>query len=120
MHAPTLTPSSVVAKATGFLPEVQIFDSSRFESVLALAKRLEGEPLDILVANAGIVQPEYRVTDDGWEETYAKLSLRASVSSHIPHLRSVCRSTISQLRCSPSFCSPIFFEALNFTSPNLA
>ena len=46
-------------------------DLASFESVVALAKRLEGDPIDIVVANAGVATQEYTLTGDGWESTYA-------------------------------------------------
>ena len=36
----------------------------------AFAARLKDAPIDILVANAAVAQPEYKLTKDGWEETY--------------------------------------------------
>ena len=34
----------------------------------AFAARLKDAPVDILVANAAVAQPEYKLTKDGWEE----------------------------------------------------
>ena len=59
---------SVIKAETGFLPEVQVVDFTSFSDVIAFVKRLEGDPLDIVVANAAVIQLERRLTQDGWEE----------------------------------------------------
>ena len=97
---------SVIAKATSCHAEVQVVDSSDFESVVALAKRLEGDPLDILVANAGVVHNQYHGTKDGWEETYVSCGLIYSTPSL--WVSPAYKSITSQLRCFVSFSSPIF------------
>lgn len=59
-----------IAKETSYNAELQLLDLGSFESVVAFAKRLEGEPIDILVANAAVAVGQYSLTKDGWEETY--------------------------------------------------
>jgi NAD(P)-dependent dehydrogenase (short-subunit alcohol dehydrogenase family) len=46
-------------------------DQGNFSSVIAFADKVEreGGKIDILVANAGIVNPQYSITEDGWETT---------------------------------------------------
>lgn len=48
-----------------------MLDLGRFASVIEFAEKFEqdGGHIDILIANAGIAQKEYRVTSDGWEES---------------------------------------------------
>lgn len=58
----------VIRNETGCDAEVQIMDASRFEDVVGLAKRLDGQPIDIVVANLGVGVNEYHTTVDGWEE----------------------------------------------------
>ena len=59
-----------IASQTNYRAEVQLLDLSSFDSVTAFAKRLEGDPIDIVVANAAVAMPEYTPTKDGWESTY--------------------------------------------------
>ncbi|KAG6918156.1 hypothetical protein DXG01_016141 [Tephrocybe rancida] len=49
--------------------ELWLVDLSKFSSVVAFVDRFEqqGGRLDILVANAATITPEYSVTEDGWE-----------------------------------------------------
>ena len=63
----------VIAKETNFVAEVQLLNLGDFASVVAFARRLEKDPIDIVVANAGVSLPEYQATKDGWEETYSRL-----------------------------------------------
>lgn len=51
---------------------MKALDHANFASVKAFADDLEaeGQPIDILVANAGVSMQKYRTTQDGWEETY--------------------------------------------------
>lgn len=65
-----LTRLSAIAKETSYKAEVQQVDFGSFESVIALTKRLKGDPLDILVENIGMAAAEYSKTKDGWEQTY--------------------------------------------------
>ncbi|KAL8658815.1 MAG: hypothetical protein Q9202_007418 [Teloschistes flavicans] len=46
-------------------------DMGRYESIRAFVQRLksEGVQLDVALLNAGVVQPEHRVSGEGWEET---------------------------------------------------
>ncbi|KAI0093262.1 hypothetical protein BDY19DRAFT_418080 [Irpex rosettiformis] len=60
--------AELIAKETSHAAEVQLVDLGDFASVVAFAKRLENDPVDILVANAGVSLKEYRTTKDGWEE----------------------------------------------------
>lgn len=57
-----------IATETGYAAELQLVDQADFASVNAFAARLQGAPVDILVANAGVSQPEFIPTKDGWEE----------------------------------------------------
>ena len=52
---------------------MKVLDQASFTSVKAFADDLEaeGQPISILVANIGVALQKYRVTNDGWEETYA-------------------------------------------------
>ncbi|KAI0697251.1 short-chain dehydrogenase [Cytidiella melzeri] len=61
--------AELIAKEINFKADVELLDLSSFESVTALAKRLNGEPIDILVANAAVALPEYVPTKDGWEQS---------------------------------------------------
>ncbi|KAF7796917.1 hypothetical protein EIP86_008102 [Pleurotus ostreatoroseus] len=59
-----------IIKDTGYHDiELALFDMADFGSVIKFAESFQDEPLDILVANAGILVPEYTVTEDGWEST---------------------------------------------------
>lgn len=51
--------------------ELRLIDLSKFASVVAFAEKFEqdGDKIDILVANACVVSPNYTQTSDGWEET---------------------------------------------------
>ncbi|KAI0093039.1 short-chain dehydrogenase [Irpex rosettiformis] len=57
-----------LAIETSYNAEVQLLDLSSFDSVKSFAKRLEGEPIDIYVANAAVALMEYVSTQDGWEQ----------------------------------------------------
>lgn len=57
-----------IARETGYGAELQLVDLVDFASVKDFAARLEGDPVDVLVANAAIIQPEYLTTNDGWEQ----------------------------------------------------
>jgi retinol dehydrogenase-12 len=62
-----------IEAATGYRSELWILDLAKFASVLEFADKFEkdGGRIDILIANAGVVWPDYRETVDGWEETWA-------------------------------------------------
>ncbi|KAI0344676.1 NAD(P)-binding protein [Trametopsis cervina] len=60
--------AELIAKETGFRADVEIVDLASFLSVKAFSKRLEGEPIDVLVLNAAVAKSEYQATEDGWEE----------------------------------------------------
>lgn len=49
--------------------EIAIFDQGDFKSVIKYAESFKDEPLDILVANAGVALEAYTQTEDGWEMT---------------------------------------------------
>ncbi|KAI0812412.1 hypothetical protein BC629DRAFT_1589185 [Irpex lacteus] len=70
-----------IAKQTSYAAEVQLVDLSDFASVVAFTKRLENDPIDILVANAGVNLKDYRATKDGWEETIHVNHLSTSLLS---------------------------------------
>ena len=60
-----------IVKDTGYRNiELAIFDMADFGSVIKFAESFQNEPLDVLVANAGILVPEYTVTEDRWESTW--------------------------------------------------
>ncbi|GJE92168.1 short chain dehydrogenase [Phanerochaete sordida] len=58
-----------IAKAIGFAAELQLVDFADFACVQAFVARLKDAPVDILIANAAVALPEYKLTKDGWEET---------------------------------------------------
>lgn len=64
---------SEIAKETSYNAELELVDLDNFASVVALAKRLHGQPIDILVANAAVARTEYIATKDGWEQMYVPL-----------------------------------------------
>lgn len=59
---PKIDPSSI---------EVWLVDLADFKSVKAFAQRAETQlsRLDVLVCNAGIANPKFELTTDGWEST---------------------------------------------------
>lgn len=59
----------VIEEATGYRAELMLVDLADFASVVKFAAKLDGDSVDILVANAGIVNVVYRTTGDGWEES---------------------------------------------------
>ncbi|KAJ3525458.1 hypothetical protein NM688_g8400 [Phlebia brevispora] len=57
-----------IEKETGYRGiELAILDSGDFNSIVKFAENFKDEPLDILIANAGIAIGEYEETKDGWE-----------------------------------------------------
>ncbi|GJE92167.1 short chain dehydrogenase [Phanerochaete sordida] len=58
-----------IAKETGYAAELQLIDLADFASVQAFAARLKDDPVDVLVANAGVAEAEFALTKDGWERT---------------------------------------------------
>ncbi|KAI0341936.1 short-chain dehydrogenase [Trametopsis cervina] len=58
-----------IAQDTSYKAELELVDMTSFESVSAFAERLEGQPIDIVVLNAGVLRSEYKATQDGWEES---------------------------------------------------
>ena len=62
-----------IAHETGYAAELQLIDLAEFASVNAFAARLKNDPVDILVANAAVIYPQYEATKDGWEEMYVSL-----------------------------------------------
>ncbi|KAF6763188.1 hypothetical protein DFP72DRAFT_526448 [Ephemerocybe angulata] len=67
---------------TGYITgELWLIDLTSFASVVAFVDRYEreGGRLDILVANAGVVDFKYKETIDGWEETLQVNSLSTSL-----------------------------------------
>ncbi|KAG1846904.1 short-chain dehydrogenase [Suillus tomentosus] len=63
--------------------ELWIVDLANFASVTAFADKFEkqGGDLHILVMNAGIVQPDYQLTTDGWESVLQVNHLATSLLS---------------------------------------
>lgn len=61
---------SAIEQATGYHGcELAVIDQADFSSIVRFAENFKNEPLDILVANAGLATPEYETTKDGWETT---------------------------------------------------
>ena len=59
-----------IEQATGYRNiELAIFDQGDFGSIIKYAESVKDEPLDILVANAGLAVGKYEQTGDGWETT---------------------------------------------------
>ncbi|EKM54523.1 uncharacterized protein PHACADRAFT_185441 [Phanerochaete carnosa HHB-10118-sp] len=69
------TAAEHIARDTGYSAELQPVDLADFASVKAFAAQLKDDPIDILVANAGVVQPEYLTTKDGWEQADTSLQV---------------------------------------------
>ncbi|KAJ3525459.1 hypothetical protein NM688_g8399 [Phlebia brevispora] len=62
--------AELIEKATGYRGiELAVFDHGSFKSVSTYAESFKDEPLDILVANAGMAVREYEETEDGWESS---------------------------------------------------
>ncbi|KAI0341927.1 NAD(P)-binding protein [Trametopsis cervina] len=89
-----------IAKETNFRSDVEILDLSSFNSVVAFAKRLEGEPVDILVLNAAVSWNEYQETKDGWEEALQVNHLSTALVSFllVPNLVKAAELHSSQSR----------------------
>ena len=47
--------------------ELGLLDLGDLSSVVQYAEKYKNEPLDILIANAGIAMFKYETTKDGWE-----------------------------------------------------
>lgn len=61
-----------IEAATGYkTAELWLLDLSKFASVVEFADKFEkdGGKIDLLIANAGVVLPEYHATSDGHEDT---------------------------------------------------
>ncbi|KAJ3553195.1 hypothetical protein NM688_g3744 [Phlebia brevispora] len=59
---------TVIEQETGYHGiELAVFDHGDFNSVIKYAEGFKDEPLDILVANAGVGLDKYEETKDGWE-----------------------------------------------------
>ncbi|SCW66139.1 Short-chain dehydrogenase [Sphingobium faniae] len=56
-----------IARTTGSCPQVEALDLGSLQSVRALAERLGGAPLHLLIANAGIMACPQGRTEDGLE-----------------------------------------------------
>ncbi|KAJ3556541.1 hypothetical protein NM688_g1969 [Phlebia brevispora] len=60
--------AELIEKETGYHGiELAIFDNGDFNSIIKFAQGFKDEPLDILVANAGVTYKAYEQTKDGWE-----------------------------------------------------
>ncbi|KAJ3556540.1 hypothetical protein NM688_g1968 [Phlebia brevispora] len=60
----------LIEKATGYRGiELAVFDHGNFNSVRTYVESFKDEPLDILVANAGMAIRKYEETEDGWESS---------------------------------------------------
>ena len=68
-----LNAADEIARATGAVIRLEIGDLSSLESVSALADRLlaKGEPIDVLIHNAGALHSERQESVDGYELTLA-------------------------------------------------
>ena len=58
----------MISEETSYAAELQLVDLSEFASVQALAARFQGQPIDILIANAGMASRDYILTPDGLEQ----------------------------------------------------
>lgn len=58
---------SDIATRTGYAAELQLLDLAKFTSVKDFVSRLAGDPVDILVMNAGMAQNHYETSEDSWE-----------------------------------------------------
>ncbi|KIP04214.1 hypothetical protein PHLGIDRAFT_120903 [Phlebiopsis gigantea 11061_1 CR5-6] len=56
-----------IATRTGYAAELQLLDLAKFTSVKDFVSRLAGDPVDILVMNAGMAQNHYETSEDSWE-----------------------------------------------------
>jgi hypothetical protein len=68
-----LTSFEEIEQETGYHGcELRIIDLADFASVIAFADKFEKEvgDLHILVMNAGVLQPNYQLTTDGWESMF--------------------------------------------------
>lgn len=61
--------STAIANATNYVAELRLIDLASFSSVRSFVAELRDDPVDIMVANAGVATREYGSTDDGWEQT---------------------------------------------------
>ena len=64
---------TAVAEETGYAAELRVIDLASFASVRNFVSGLQNEPIDIIVANAGISQAQCIVTDDGWEQSWVMM-----------------------------------------------
>ncbi|KAF7796378.1 hypothetical protein EIP86_007555 [Pleurotus ostreatoroseus] len=61
---------ATIEQATGYRgTSLAVFDQEDFGSIIKYAESVKDEPLDILVANAGLAVRQYKQTGDGWETT---------------------------------------------------
>ncbi|KAI0697252.1 hypothetical protein BC835DRAFT_1270581 [Cytidiella melzeri] len=58
-----------IAEEISYKVKVELLDLSSFDSVTAFAQRLDGQLIDIFVANAAVILAEYVPTKDGWEQS---------------------------------------------------
>ena len=66
---------AAIGAATGYKKtELHLLDLAKFASVVDFAEKFKNEPLDILIANAGVAMGAYETTPDGWETTLVTLS----------------------------------------------
>ncbi|KAG1738022.1 hypothetical protein EDB19DRAFT_1829309 [Suillus lakei] len=83
-----------IERVTGYNGcELWIVDLANFASVTAFADKFEkeGGDLHILVMNAGIVQPVYQPTTDGWETTLTTSQSSCNVTAFVaPHSAASC------------------------------
>ncbi|KAJ3556542.1 hypothetical protein NM688_g1967 [Phlebia brevispora] len=60
--------AEIIEKESGYHDiKLAIFDNEDFDSIIKFTEGFKDEPLDILVANAGVVYKAYEETKDGWE-----------------------------------------------------
>lgn len=59
---------SEIARKTGCAAELKLIDLGKFSTIRAFVAGLGDDPIDYVVANAGMTHSEYLTTDDGWEQ----------------------------------------------------
>ncbi|KAJ2930251.1 hypothetical protein H1R20_g6820, partial [Candolleomyces eurysporus] len=71
-----------IREETGYTPELELLDLSKFSSVIAFVDRFlknKDARLDILMANAAVAVYEHKETSDGWEESIQVNNLSTSL-----------------------------------------
>ena len=58
-----------IASSAGYTAELRLIDLANFASVRSFVSALQGDPVDIVVANAAVAQNTCVFTDDEWEQS---------------------------------------------------